>query len=544
MLYSLIKKFRLLLLLGVLDLKLERWHVVALPNALFANRRPGITSDSSLSRSTIGSSPGMNNNNQVYVKALTVIDNFNPEEQQKVDDESTITDEHVLLALRSYLVRKHKLPWREKIKRYQDAVQWSRTYIPVVQQQQSQCTPSVTTSSYSDSPVGYFWHDPTELKFLDNQPLKNESYIVTNYRSEEGLRVHYSSASQQDYNGCRTSGAIEDGIDASRFTSFDTQPDDTYVRRSIIAQKMWSNEEFRKKWWTKRWGDRSRSQKSLSGRHLSDKLGKIPSEILRSDVFQRALFELGDEELTNITKSYISSNQKRSDAARRHKLELDLSKSMRSNTTTDNIISSYTNDLRIGRKQFEDRISEEGQRESQRKRSEKARLSYQTRLARRQQLQQKQPSVPNDLSRTSSLFNTSLSYDSYSSDLFNEVIATSSLKEKLFAPTYGQMSWLKSGDIEKSELLYQESFINSKKFTASLNANIKNISASDLILLLKPKRLVGRKQLLLRILKERFNLIGKCVPVEGGKKAFATHSSIKQLGDFVFHLLMKEQKQC
>jgi hypothetical protein len=369
--------------------------------------------------------------------------------------------------------------------------------------------------------------------------------MVTDNGSEEGLRVHYSSIPQKDHYEYITSGAIvDDRIDASLFTSFAAHPDDTSVRRSTIAQKTWSNEEFRKKWWAKRWGARTRTQKLGRERRLSDRLSQIPSEILRSAEFQRALLELGDEELTNITKSYISSNQKRSDAAHRRKIDLDLSRSIRYNNT-DNITNnnSYNNALLIGRKQFEDRISEEGQREAQRKRSEKARLSYQTRLARRQQPQQKQPCVPSDPRRTSSHFNTSmLQYDSYSRDLFNEVIATSSLKEKLFAPTYGQMPWLNSGDIEKSELLYQQAFIHSKTFTASLSANFQNISASDLILLLKPKRLAGRKQLLLRILKERFNLIGKCVPVEGGKTAFATHSSIKQLGDYVLHLLMKEQK--
>jgi len=492
----------------------------------------------------MGSSPGINNRGrQVNLTTLKVIDNFTPDEQQQVD-ESIIADEQVLLALRSYLVRKHRLPWREKIKRYQDAAQWSRSYISV--QQQPQCTPSITTSSYSDSPIGYFWHDPTELKYLDNPSTKNESFIVTDNRKEEGLRVHYSSNPQQDHCEYITSGAIVgDRIDASLFTSFAAHPDDTYVRRSTIAQKTWSNEEFRKKWWARRWGARtSRSQKLGRGRHLSDKLSQIPSEILRSAEFQRALLELGDEELTNITKSYLSSNQKRSDAAHRRKIELDLSRSIRSNNTDNITNNSYGYALLIGRKQFEDKTSEEGQREAQRKRSEKARLSYQTRLVKRQQPQEKQLCIPNDRRRTtSSHFNaTMLQYDTYSSDLFNEVIATSSLKEKLFAPTYGQMPWLNSGDIEKSELLYQQAFIHSKKFTASLSANFQNISASDLILLLKPKRLAGRKQLLLRILKERFNLIGKCVPVEGGKTAFATHSSIKQLGDYVLHLLMKEQK--
>jgi len=114
-----------------------------------------------------------------------------------------------------------------------------------------------------------------------------------------------------------------------------------------LLKKRGVRKNFEKKWWAKRWGARtSRSQKLGIGRHLSDKLSQIPSEILRSAEFQRALLELGDEELTNITKSYISSNQKRSDAAHRRKIELDLSRSIRSNNTDNITNNSCGNALR------------------------------------------------------------------------------------------------------------------------------------------------------------------------------------------------------
>lgn len=526
------------LLIVIFILKLNRLSVGAFSNNPFNPRRCWFFSVSRRTLSYKGfprSSP-CGSSSLMPLADSKITNNFNFDEEQEVD-ESLITDEQVLLAVRSYLVRKHRLPWREKMKRRQDAFQFSRTYLSTISSpvQQAQHISSRTISSDTDSPVGYFWHDTTELKYLNQQPTSNTTCTVTVDGNDEHRDDFYSNPQRERYD-FSTFGGVHDDIGASLFTSFASSPDETYVRRSSIAQKTWSNEEFRKKWWAKRWGDRVGSQKTIGSRRMNEKLSRIPSEILQSEEFKLALLQLEKGELTNITKSYISSNRKRSVAAYRRKIEADARRSLGYNNIGD--MQSESNSLHIGKEEFAHKISEEGQREAQRKRSEKARLAYQTRLARKQQSKKGVEALSE---QETSISDTNMSNVRFSSDYFNEVIATRSLKKKLFAPTYGHTPWLNTRDIEQTESLYQEAMINSKTYIATLGAHFNNISASEVNLLLKPKRLSGRKQLLLRILKERFGLIGKCVPTEGGNKSFATHSSVKQLGDFVMHLLMKEE---
>lgn len=45
----------------------------------------------------------------------------------------------------------------------------------------------------------------------------------------------------------------------------------------------------------------------------------------------------------------------------------------------------------------------------------------------------------------------------------------------------------------------------------------------DIQEILKAQRLAGRKQLLLKVARERYGMSGKCVEIEGGKMEFITN---------------------
>ena len=56
----------------------------------------------------------------------------------------------------------------------------------------------------------------------------------------------------------------------------------------------------------------------------------------------------------------------------------------------------------------------------------------------------------------------------------------------------------------------------------------------DIKEVMRARRLKGRKELLVRILKERFGKYGRCVPLEGGGGIeFVTNCSVERLGTFL-----------
>ena len=73
----------------------------------------------------------------------------------------------------------------------------------------------------------------------------------------------------------------------------------------------------------------------------------------------------------------------------------------------------------------------------------------------------------------------------------------------------------------------------------------KTPSVEDIELIMKPAKLVKRKELLLRILRECYSLRGRCVPTGRGasfeKLVFATQCTLPDLGNFVIHLLRTKE---
>ena len=442
-------------------------------------------------------------------------------DKQEGEETDLFADEQVLLAVRSYLVRRHRLPWRAKLQRRQDEFYCSKSYL--------ETTPrDISSISYDDSDkaIGYFWHDLTQLKQLTH-PNHND-FTDTDYDMETEFSMidgEQLLSSKEEYND-ESSNLItdntfaDDDIGGSLFTNFASCPDDTRVRRSNVAKTTWSDPEFRRKWWTKRWGDRVKL-KSKEKTRLDAKLRKIPPDILQSYEFKSALLDLDNNELTSIVQSYVASNRKR--VASRRKADASAPETEYASSTADHL-------LKVGTEQFAFKISEEGQRETQLKRSEKARLAYLTRLANKESrvgCSDYQKGATNESPQR----NTELEND-----------ATMPYEpDRLFTQTFGRKSWLYARSSKPSERTYEQAMSNLRD--ALNDSNNTDVSAADIQLLLEPERLAGRKELLVRILKEKFGLFGKCVPFDAnGKKEFATHSTIQRLGNFILDLIRNKER--
>ena len=73
----------------------------------------------------------------------------------------------------------------------------------------------------------------------------------------------------------------------------------------------------------------------------------------------------------------------------------------------------------------------------------------------------------------------------------------------------------------------------------ALNAN-RNPNADDIQLMMNAKRLSRRRDIYIRIIRERFELTGKCISEESSDDYYyPTHCSIWLLGDFISRKLIQ-----
>ena len=442
-----------------------------------------------------------------------------------------ITDEQVLLAVRSHLVRKHRLPWTEKIRRKQEASLSRRTYL---EEEDSPNTASVVSSN-TRMGVGYFWDDPSQLKYLGRRSLRKKkrksagdgkNTTTTSMNDEDVVDIDDDEAQVYDEtllldeeeiepdpaeeleegSSLRRDASDGDRIGGTSFTSFPSSADEDHVRRSIAAKRTWSNPEFRKKWYAQRWGENYQSTRNRT--KLLSKLRSVPADVLRSTQFTSSL--TNEEELTNVIRSYISSNRKRS--------------IQRKEMAKNPLEYRTKNYLQDGKERFAYQNSEEGLREAQRKRSEKARAAYQTRLSKEQ--------AKEEVSLVEKDNGVSDVEEKRRQQLYRRQ------PSQTYVQNYGDGRWLYTHN-KRSETIHQQAM--NRIIQALHNSTRQPILVDDVQLMLQPQRLSGRKELLIRILKRRFGLFGKCIPKEESegedKIKFAMHASVQQLGDYVLILL-------
>lgn len=365
-------------------------------------------------------------------------------------DFSEVSDAETLLACRAYLQRRNKLGWKQFERRKQ------------AQQQSSALFPS-----FSKDSVGYFWEDPSELLYTNNNSPDGDRPSYGDLISEEQqdflLQPHADQVVFENYDDGDTSIYSGGGV----FTTHPSGPSEERIRRSNAKSAQWQDAEFRKKWYEKRWAGKTiMTEEFKKNRRLDEKLLAVPSEIVDS----KELAAMTEEEIYDAVVIYVISNRRRG-------------KSMKNRT-------SYYVEARTDEKLPRDALfclDEAAMKDKQRLRSERAKAAYQKRLE---------------------------NQGSFS--------IVPKINTRSFVPR----------------------FVSPKEALFRINADLqlqRLPTLQDVKIMLQPKKLGRRRDILRRILNEHFNLRGKCVPVDfdkpNGECMFVTLAPIDHLGKFVIRTI-------
>mmetsp|Transcript_25318 Transcript_25318/g.59265 ORF Transcript_25318/g.59265 Transcript_25318/m.59265 type:complete len:626 (-) Transcript_25318:980-2857(-) len=315
----------------------------------------------------------------------------------------------------------------------------------------------------------------------------------------------------------------------TQFTSFPEEPSKSRIRRVRAMKGRWEDPAYRKRWYEKRWGHKASSkrkqvQQSDRERNAIQRARALPSGFWGSD----ELASMTEEEIAYAISSRIQSTRERL-ASRKETLQRrqdSLSGQMEALETSleeekdGNHIHEDTNNplsevfFIPARKTLE---------EEQKKRSARAKKLYGTRLTNQ--------NLKNEGSATERVSSAPLSITNRKKLIGN--------RGPYFPP---------------KQLTPQDAFL---RVEFDLDHGIAP-TVDDIRLVLEPGRMKNRKALLRRILRDGFNLRGKCVPPvvsieeangnyskhinyhEEHELEFVTHCTIKRLGSFVISLLEKK----
>jgi len=486
------------------------------------------------------------------------------EEGEELIDITQVSDEEILLACRAYLQKRNRLEWTQATKR--------KRHAQLV---------DIRRKGEDGVGVGYFWENPDELLYLQSvssanrraqlegggnnvgnltniNMLENEEdiYAESNeelenteeYESTNDIKMDksdtmpfYMNRYKSDVDQTKTSSS------GDSFTSYHHNPSEEHLKRSLASRKRWSDPQFRQKWYAKRWGKKGKniynqetspsnsiippSPSYSSPKHqkqLRKKLNSLPPTFWSSPLFST----LTEDELQKAVSTYILSNEKRSHT-RKQKQKGGLRKWVQQ-------------EIEGGDVQFQNQNTEEALKERQRIRSERARRAYQTRLKNeelRQKIEEqsktKVQDSTNKISKKETSSTTKTKKSSYAKSL-TTLLSTNSYPNS--KTTSKQNDLTAKGQAQKLKLQQKETMIQIEKCLD----NKEFPSSLDVSYILSAARLKGRKPLLLRILKERFGLYGKCIPGDTSlgkesKMLFATKCNVDVLGSFLIEKLEERE---
>jgi len=441
-------------------------------------------------------------------------------------DIDSVSEAEALLACRAYLQRRNRLgEWTMAKERKRRA---KRAFPSVAQQARQR-------SSVSSDSAGFFWENPSQLKYLqrrsaslslslDDNNKTAESFVIEPVEDDVGGDSSSLDSEEDDVGVDETediwesfnlpnrstprqpldmySDDEEDIVldDRDESAAFDGAPSISRVRRSAAAKRRWSDPEWKAKWYEKRWGNRKKSTTTRRRQQLEDKLRVLqPSTFLSNE----AVASMTEEEITEAIQLYVSSRQKRSISRKKSLVKRRLALDESAN---DAGIASgkLPRDalLRSDPKRMED---------LRRKRSERAMKAYQKRVENQYPVPEGSPLGKFAVASSAAVVIGDLSVDT---------------------PT-GAMS----------------------RIEAHLDDGLYPV-IKDVELMLKATRLARRKDVLRRILSERFSLRGRCVPeslddlstkskdagddsgtVMSRRMMFVTQAPIQQLGSFCIAML-------
>lgn len=426
---------------------------------------------------------------------------------------ASVSDAEALLACRAHLQRTNQLS------------EWSNGEFRKFKRRDN-----VEQAKQSDE-IGFFWDNPDELVYY-NRRKRPEYYYSTrrrteseaesnsNYRTIEGTeyaielpdnkedeekdeeiwetvlnsRSNVPSNDVQDKDDeedvwenahLMSEHDLSENTARSYYTLDDVTPSVSHTRRSNAAKRRFAKPEWKAAWYEKRWGDKVKSNKKQR-RQLEERVHKLDGFLQHPE-----LNKMTEEEISQAIQTYVISNQKRG-AARRKTLQQRkeaLQESMEAVITAANknivVTPPLSRDILF---QTDPAILEE----QRRKRSEQATRAYQQRLlAQTEQRNKSKNSKPS---------------------------VRHSLPSQALTP---------ADALERVQVALEQRAVDMSQLDA------------DVRLVLEPAKLVNRKPVLCRILREFFGLRGKCVPPaangddSGDTLQFVTQSSIADLGALV-----------
>ena len=418
-----------------------------------------------------------------------------------------LSDAEVLLACRSYLSKRKKIEWSAAERR------------KVAREQSAQYTAGESGT------VGFFWENPEELVYLK---------AGSGEKREDGRGVGGGSATDrflpgaEDDDGADDSGSLtmafdggdlwSDGVaeeeeDTATSGMFDDDnfisgadriehsvlggylsgPSDEHTRRSEAQKAKWDDPKWKDKWYKRRWGEKGEKMKTDDEKRqkkLDDMVNAIPPDVLASP----ELVDMSDEDVAEAVKIYLESRKKRSETKATKKKEKAASKNTAIKNQSDD---GKTGEPTLHVESIDFSLSDaEMARAKQRERSRRAKRAYQTRRA-NEEKRRKESGEEGGNEPVNPIMPSALSH----------VYAAQEAQARIEYSLYANMP-LESGDID---------------------------------IFMVPAKMRGRKQVLLRVLKERFGKEGKCIPREDGRMAFATTTPIGKLAAYIQTLVIDEQ---
>jgi hypothetical protein len=401
-------------------------------------------------------------------------------------DIDSVSDAEALLAVRAYLQRKNLLgEWTQSEQR---------------KQRREQAARDLQGSSWGSDSTGFFWEDPSELKYFNRKPMDmnrtlfdletdddeeeedddDDDYEEKLWESLSPRRIdhrveYYDTQVEQEEEDLRLQKSED-------YSVFDTGPSPSRIRRSQAAKLMWSDPEFKAKWYAKRWGTPSKltAKEKQQKRQLKKRLSNFqPDSLLANE----ELAKLTEEDIADAIRTYVVSKRRRSKSTKQ-----TLQKRKEA-LLAPNPETPLPRDFLL-------RQDPEAMREAQRRRSEKSKKAYASRLEKKDK-GSKTTAAGND-TRTLAVRKAAVST----------------------APTPRDALLRMQIDLEEGKIP----------------------QVTDVEIVLQPKKLGKRKDILRRILIDHFDLRGKCVPVDPdhpktSAMMFVTQCSIDQLGEFVIHKL-------
>jgi len=411
---------------------------------------------------------------------------YPPLSDDKTVDISGINEAQLMLACSSWLLRKHKLEWKEKKRRGEAAA----------------------------SPLnneGYFWPDPNDLLYLREDPDPYNLNYNETYSEYYGFKrngVRFLTARDTTYSGksyYETPPAVEEtaSISDNPFSSNPMYPSDEHTRRSNIKLRLWRNETWKEEWYNRRWRGKVAT--------LPQQIQKKQNKSLRSlsnDVIESPLFEsMSESEVTEAILTHIVSNQRKSESSRKSKStrekERESFREWRGQVKQAAIDAPKNQTITITMKEIARKLSPtsvndtlsfspstEAMTKLKKQRSEKSIRAFQARLVNRKS---------NTVAKRITLRQSSNEKMDGSNSTISPVQALLLIDEAL---DHGRLP-----------------------------------SPRDIETILHPGRLGRRRETFRRVLSECYDLRGKCVPGVGGESMFVTKCDIKELGLFVLTLL-------